>query len=51
MADKRQISYPVGIDIGSTTAKVVICDSLNRLLFARYQRHQGETVKMTRNIL
>ena len=51
MADKRQMSYSAGIDIGSTTAKVVICDSLNRPLFARYQRHQGETVKMTRNIL
>ena len=51
MVDKRQMSYPAGIDIGSTTAKVVICDSHNRLLFARYQRHQGETVKMTREIV
>jgi len=40
--------YFTGIDIGSTTAKVVVQDGNNRVVFARYQRHQGETVKTVR---
>jgi len=51
MTDKTQTRYSAGIDIGSTTAKVVICDGNNRVVFARYQRHQGETVKTVRKIL
>jgi len=43
--------YFTGIDIGSTTAKVVVQDGNNRVVFARYQRHQGETVKTVRKIL
>ena len=45
MTDKTQTIYSAGIDIGSTTAKVVICVGTNRVVFARYQRHQGETEK------
>ena len=51
MTDKTRRIYSAGIDIGSTTAKVVICDGINRVVFARYQRHQGETVKTVRKIL
>ena len=29
----------LGIDIGSTTVKVAILDSKNKLLFSDYQRH------------
>ncbi len=51
MTDKTKTIYSAGIDIGSTTAKVVICHGTNRVVFARYQRHQGETVKTIRKIL
>jgi len=51
MTDKTKTIYLGGIDIGSTTAKVVIYEGTNRLVFARYQRHQGETVKTVRKIL
>ncbi|MBW1931372.1 MAG: hypothetical protein JRJ13_19855 [Deltaproteobacteria bacterium] len=51
MTDKAQTIYSAGIDIGSTTAKVIICDGISRVVFARYQRHQGETVKTVRKIL
>ena len=31
--------YKLGIDIGSTTVKVAILDSMDHLLFSDYQRH------------
>ena len=32
-----------GIDIGSTTVKLVISDEKNRLLFGEYKRHMAHT--------
>ncbi len=37
--------YPVGVDIGSTTAKVVILNKKGDLIFSRYRRHQARTVE------
>jgi predicted CoA-substrate-specific enzyme activase len=40
-------SYKAGLDIGSTTAKIVIPDCEGKLVFSAYQRHRariGETV-------
>lgn len=51
MAGKTQGDYLTGIDIGSTTAKVAICDGSGKVLFARYRRHQTETVETVRGIL
>ena len=34
----------VGIDIGSTTVKVVVLDEQNKLLFRSYERHYSKTV-------
>ncbi|MCL2699512.1 MAG: 2-hydroxyglutaryl-CoA dehydratase, partial [Defluviitaleaceae bacterium] len=31
--------YKLGIDIGSTTVKLVVADDENRILFGRYERH------------
>ena len=42
--------YLTGIDIGSTTAKVVICDDDGRILFSRYRRHQARTIEAVREI-
>ena len=32
----------VGVDIGSTTVKVVVVDENDRIVFGRYQRHFSE---------
>ncbi len=37
------MSYRVGIDIGSTTVKVVVLDEQNKLLFRSYERHFSRT--------
>ena len=33
----------LGIDIGSTTVKVVVLDEQNKLLFRSYERHYSKT--------
>lgn len=33
--------YHIGLDIGSTTAKMIVTDEQNTLIFSRYQRHQA----------
>ena len=33
------VNYRLGVDIGSTTVKVVIIDDENRVLFSDYRRH------------
>ena len=37
------MSLRVGIDIGSTTVKVVVLDEQNKLLFRSYERHFSKT--------
>ncbi len=37
-------SFKLGIDIGSTTAKVVILDKENKIIFSQYERHNTEVV-------
>ena len=37
------MSLRVGIDIGSTTVKVVVLDEHNKLLFRSYERHYSKT--------
>ena len=32
----------IGIDIGSTTAKVIVLDEKGKLLFSRYERHNAQ---------
>ncbi|HGY12447.1 MAG TPA: CoA activase, partial [Desulfobacterales bacterium] len=44
-------TYSAGVDIGSTTAKVVICDADSKMLFERYRRHQAKTVETVQEIL
>ena len=43
-------TYLSGVDIGSTTAKVVICDRDGNRVFSRYLRHQAKTEETTRRI-
>jgi predicted CoA-substrate-specific enzyme activase len=44
-------SQKIGIDIGSTTAKVSILDETNKILYTAYRRHHAETVKTLTTIL
>jgi len=37
--------YFSGIDIGSTTAKVTICDNKGSMIFSGYRRHQAKTTE------
>lgn len=42
----------IGIDVGSTTVKIVIIDSLsNEVIFSHYQRHNAYQVKTARELL
>lgn len=43
--------YHVGIDIGSTTVKVVILDTKNKLIFSKYERHYADIKNKLREIL
>ena len=43
--------YRIGIDIGSTTVKVVVLDEANRLLFRSYERHFSKVREKTCEIL
>ena len=36
------MSLRIGIDIGSTTVKVVVLDEQNQLLFRSYERHYSK---------
>ncbi len=41
------MSYRIGIDIGSTTVKVVVLDENNQLLFRSYERHFSKVRERT----
>ncbi len=41
----------MGIDIGSTTAKVVILDEQAEIVFSAYRRHHAETLGTLQAIL
>ena len=40
--------YRMGIDIGSTTVKVVLADAENGIVFSRYRRHFPKLKKRSR---
>lgn len=41
----------MGIDIGSTTVKVVIIDNENKMLFSRYERHYSEILDTVKRLV
>ena len=43
--------YRVGIDIGSTTIKVVVLDESGKIIFSKYERHLSEIIDKTRQML
>jgi predicted CoA-substrate-specific enzyme activase len=46
----QKCKYLTGIDIGSTTAKVVILNEKKDVVFSRYYRHYGKTLETIQNI-
>ena len=40
-----------GLDVGSTTAKVVLLDGEDNVLFSRYQRHLADTKTVIRQLV
>ncbi len=44
-------SYRLGIDIGSTTAKLVCLNSKSEVVFSAYRRHNAETLTTLQDIL
>lgn len=43
--------YRLGIDIGSTTVKVVFLDEQNRICYSQYRRHQAQTQRTLAQLL
>ena len=48
-------SYKAGIDVGSTTVKLIVFDEEYQLLFSRYERHFSDvkmaTIKVLKELL
>ena len=47
----RGVCYRMGIDVGSTTAKVVILDQSADVVFSAYRRHNAETLVTLQTVL
>lgn len=43
--------YRAGIDIGSTTVKLVLLDASGQILFGKYRRHQAHTQETLAELL
>ena len=43
--------YRAGIDIGSTTVKLVVLDENEQILFGEYRRHHAHTQQTLANLL
>ena len=43
--------YKVGVDVGSTTVKIVLLDGENNILFKKYQRHYSDVKKSIVEVL
>ncbi|WP_071131104.1 2-hydroxyacyl-CoA dehydratase [Enterococcus timonensis] len=45
------MTYQAGIDVGSTTVKIVVLDNEKKAVFQKYQRHFSDVLEATRKIL
>ena len=44
-------TYQAGIDVGSTTVKLVVLDENGKMLFGQYQRHLSHTQRALSDLL
>jgi predicted CoA-substrate-specific enzyme activase len=51
MMTQREATYLLGIDVGSTTAKIAVVDADKKLVFSEYRRHKAEQSKCVRQLL
>ncbi len=51
MPKKKESLYKIGLDIGSTTIKIIVLDSSNKILFHHYERHLSYVKMTTSNLL
>lgn len=40
------MSYRIGLDVGSTTAKMVVVDRNNEVVFSKYERHNADVINV-----
>lgn len=45
------MKYKAGLDVGSTTVKLVIIDSDNKIVFSSYERHFADVKNATLRVL
>ncbi len=45
------MSYRLGIDVGSTTVKLVLMDDLDNIVYSKYERHMSNVFDKTRELL
>ena len=45
------MEYNIGIDVGSTTVKVVVTNNKNKVLYSDYKRHFSDTKKTIKEML
>lgn len=43
--------YKAGIDVGSTTVKMVLLDERNQTCFSRYERHYADIKRQRKKLL
>ncbi|MBV7275478.1 2-hydroxyacyl-CoA dehydratase [Clostridiaceae bacterium UIB06] len=43
--------FHIGLDVGSTTVKIVVCDSKDSILYSRYQRHFSDIKSTIINVI
>ena len=48
---KEDLCLRMGLDIGSTTIKVVLLDEEDKILYSSYQRHNSDIKGVIRNVI
>jgi predicted CoA-substrate-specific enzyme activase len=51
MMAQHEATYLLGIDVGSTTAKIAVVDANRKLVFSEYRRHKAEQSECVRQLL
>lgn len=47
----RAALFRIGLDVGSTTAKIAVIDAHNKLIFSRYERHHAQVSQLINRYL
>lgn len=47
----KQAHYRIGLDVGSTTAKIAVTDDDGKLVYSRYERHHAQVIQLVSRYL